>query len=578
MVDQNQFDLSQLSDIVSRNKISDKRKRNEMIRLGTSDPNSFAMQNQQQIQEAQQPSEFWGAGRKIGANQNPDINAANLVGGLYNLGGVYNYYGDKDTSTAQFGTKGYTTKDLGGGKFDVLDQTGTSLGQSFGTVADAINAYRKNQYQLDKAAYDKYSAELAENPVYDSEGGLITAPAPVYHPYQARAGGFGALEDWEVLGQLLNGKLGGIFSNANPLTNFTKSTRRYIPGNNQVENVSGLNTLFGSTPLIWDNKVQGYVMDPTPADPSTVGYMNPYSVGRFDNSGKTRSAAQLSREYTNPEEWAKLGKSLDENRFYVPAENAASLPGWSQKDYQAYSKASSSGLFGSAFKILDPILDKVDPLHDRTQNHVVDLLGADSQQAAFETVAPIVASFFGGWGALANTANSASKGDMTGTILSALSGASQFAGVGTPTSYLGDQFKSMGLSPTLAKAAANFTTSALTNAARGGDLKSSLGSALFSTAGGAAGDALSKATQGALGDVGSKMLGGAASGGIGSLFSKNSPIAGSLYGAMSGGLHGFLNSTSKTGDQFNKKEDDENRMKAQALARLFKKPIYDKVK
>ena len=35
-------------------------------------------------------------------------------------------------------------------------------------------------------------------------------------------------------------------------------------GNNEDETIKGLNTLFGSTPLIINNKVVGYKVDATP--------------------------------------------------------------------------------------------------------------------------------------------------------------------------------------------------------------------------------------------------------------------------------------------------------------------------
>lgn len=55
-----------------------------------------------------------------------------------------------------------------------------------------------------------------------------------------------------------------------------------------------------------------------------------------------------------------------------------------------------------------------------------------------------------------------------------------------------------------------------------------------------------------IGNIASKALGGAASGTLASLFTKNSPIAGSLYGGMSGGLNAYLNSVNANSDPFNK--------------------------
>lgn len=588
MVDTANFDLSQISDIVSRNKFSDKRKRNEMVRLGTSDPNSFAMQNQQQLQQAEQPTEFWGAGRKEAMNQAPDVDAANFVGGISNLGGKYYYYGDKDTSTAQWGTKGYNTQDLGKGLYSIMDQSGTNLGTGYNSVADSINAYRQANIPnlvSENIVYDgnehypqatgKTYTVAGTSPLgpmwggttYDTYEEALAAAQRSAPSYQRRAYNGGALEDWEILSQLMSGTGG--------MSNFT-SGNRYVPTDNINQTISGLNTLYGSTPLLWNNKLVGYGMDITPLTGSESGYVNPNLLQRIDNKGSVRSSATLAREYLEPDKWSQLGSSYGDGNYYIPVENADKLPGWTQYSDSKYAKQ-SNGLFGKAFDFLDPILDKLDPMHNTGQDLATSILGKDSQKETFNTVAPIVASFFGGWGALANAANSASLGDGQGALLSTLGAMGQFSGF-NPTAALGNQFQSAGLSPAMASAASKFATSALTNAARGGDLKSSLASALFSTAGGAAGDALSKATEGSLGDIGSKMLGGAASGGINSLFTKNSPISGSLYGAMSGGLHGFLNSTARENNQFNSRTDLDNKAKAQSLSNLFKQSLANRNK
>ena len=137
----------------------------------------------------------------------------------------------------------------------------------------------------------------------------------------------------------------------------------------------------------------------------------------------------------------------------------------------------------------------------------------------------------------------------------------------------------MGSNVSLGSAAANSTANNMiinagANYARTGDLENALKAAAFSTASGAAGNWLGSTTASSLGEIGSKALGGAASGGLNSLFTRNSPIEGSLFGAMSGGLHGFLNSTDKSNNTYNKQQDTKNRQTAQAatkLAKLFTK-------
>lgn len=70
-----------------------------------------------------------------------------------------------------------------------------------------------------------------------------------------------------------------------------------------------------------------------------------------------------------------------------------------------------------------------------------------------------------------------------------------------------------------------------------------------------------------VGDIASKSLGGAASGTLASLFTKNNPIAGSLYGGMSGGLNAYLNSVNANSDTFNK-------MASNTLSGLVRKKLF----
>ncbi len=102
----------------------------------------------------------------------------------------------------------------------------------------------------------------------------------------------------------------------------------------------------------------------------------------------------------------------------------------------------------------------------------------------------------------------------------------------------------------------------------GGDVKKAALSSLFGGASSGANSFLSNYLTPQIGEIGAKMVGGAASGGLNSLFNKGSPIGGSLYGAMSGGLHGFLNSTSSSGNQLDRGLDTQNKGLAQNLTKL----------
>lgn len=601
------LDLNQssIADAVNRYKISDKRKRNEMMRLGTSDPNAFALQNQEHLQEATMPTQFYGAGRKEASIQNPDIDAATMVGGIQKLGDMFYYYGDKDTSTAKFGVDGYNLKDTGQfGRRDIYDQQGNNLGQYFMSSKDAIGDYYFNKYkgqafQGQKPYEDnQYSTGYnLGNQVHDTKnywqhnmlGGqffntqdeLNTAlrnyigSGYTHNDYYGRnIANTSDLEYSKVLEDILAGK--------DPSRNegYGTAMGTYLPstgwrdfgGTHGNTAVSGLNALFNSKPLIWDNKLLGYGVDTAAAKSGDYGYANPYTLQTIDSNGGTRSQSYLQRSITNPDKWKQIGRGMSNGDVFVPTQNIKDIPGWSTQNYVDVQSKPDNGLYGGIFDALDPILDKIDPLHDRLQNHVVDLTGAESQKQAFQQIAPIFTSYFvpGGWGAAINGVDAAARGDSVGVLGAA-------AGAALGASGIGDSFSSYlqtsaGLSPSVANAVANAATSGAVNlATNGGDLKSALTSAIFSAGSGAAGNYLADATSGLLGDVGSKILGGAASGGLNSLFSKNSPVQGSLFGGISGGLHGWLNSVNRASDSLTPKQDNENQRKAQQLSSLFRK-------
>ena len=146
------------------------------------------------------------------------------------------------------------------------------------------------------------------------------------------------LQRWEELGQFINGK-------TDPVTDFTY--HRNYGGNNQTENISGADSLYGSLPLLWGDKLMGYKMDTTPLDPVKDarwgGAMrDPYTLYAADTKGNTLSHSHMAREY-NPG-WEKYATKLDNDNIFVKAEDAANLPGWQNKDSSSYSHQSSGFL------------------------------------------------------------------------------------------------------------------------------------------------------------------------------------------------------------------------------------------
>jgi len=550
--------LDQINDVVQRTGFSDKRKRNEAIRAGMENPGAFQEQNQGVIQEAQQPSEFMGAGRKLAMNQNPDQGIASLFqGNLAKHGNEWYSYGDNDYSTAQLGTKGYNLKDTGLGTYDILNKSGQSIGKSYGSVEDAINKYALAKWQpptlTQKDGYDSSENTITQYGMYgngDTPGRWWNSLAEAESALRAESGlgnytkrGYwdtaGKLEDWEILGQVMNGDLGYA-------PGFGQSYR-HMPGNNKSERLSGLQTLFDSSPLIHNNKVLGYMMDlgPNANDGSQghlAGYQSPFSISRTDPKGNTRSNYALWRDIGDPAEWAKYGKFTGQGEnFFTPVENTEKLPGWTQGDTAQYSHKSSGlgsklasvigtglSLFGGPFAPIGYAINTGVALNNNNP------LGA-------------LASIFGGAMNLsgadiagANGLDQAASGGFSGADLV------DFA---SPSAQLAKTFGS--INPSLVSGAIGAGSAALKgqNPILGG-----LGAGLGSFASGQLQSLFGNNTLG-------NIVGGAASTGIKSLFNQNQAIRGSEQTGRSGGLNALLNSTPSTNDAYQKTPEEQQQIK-----------------
>lgn len=538
--------LDQINDVVQRTGFSDKRKRNEAIRAGMENPGAFQEQNQGVIQEAQQPSEFMGAGRKLAMNQNPDQGIASLFqGNLAKHGNEWYSYGDTDYSNAQFGTTGYTLKDIGYGKYDILDQNNNSLGTSYGPVRDAITAYANAN--INKAASswtptvrrDENGNELPWGASPHEQGQIdpyTTNPylgQEVYvPPYNSELG------NWEALGQMINGSshsMGGYFPVGNGGVPYADTLARN-PHNNTADLISGLNTLYGSTPLIMNNKLLGYKMDLGPGSDSS-----PFADQITKNSKKEQMNSALWRTLKDPEEWNKLGKRLGTSGedFFVPTENAEKLPGWYNEDKWQYAKAPRVGGLSKALGAISPIL-KFTPL--APFGYFID--AAKGMESG--NYGQSLAAIFGGTMGLSGS-------DMAGAAgvdqmpSGGFSGA-DLADFSSPTAVAREMFGNMSPSVT------SGLLSALTS--KSNPLLSGLGAAAGTMGSGMISSRLSE-----YGDTLSKIAGGAASTGIKSLFNQNQAIRGSEQTGRSGGLNALLNSTPSTNDVYQQTPEEQQQVK-----------------
>lgn len=541
----NVLPLDQIADAINRAKLGNQKHKNEMMRLGTSDPTSFKSQFATQLSEQQQPSEFWGAGRKLAQNQNPDQEINDYVGdALPTLGGQRYYYGnvdysvpeniqssitnagfkpttssinptlynlfgnntpitkfrnqeyykgDIDPSRGQIGIQGYNQQDLGGGRYNILDTTGNSLGIGYKGLEDAIKEINKvnNPNPPNWDAIHTNSRMLRPFPdVYSNKS-----------PYSA-----GDLDKWEVLGQVLS----GYAIPHNPTSNRPSIA---LSGNNMSEQILGLNTLFGSQPVIYNNELKGYIMDPTPADESMVGYKDPYTVLREDTQGNTISNYGLQRQYNDIDTWKRLTTNIDPNQLYVSKENAGNLPGWTNADNAQYHHQ-SGGMFPQIAQGLGALLQ-------------------------FTPFAPA--------GLALSTLSSLSQGNHLGGVLGAVTGGLGQAGV---FDKLGNSFgESLGLGKDVGKYFVKGGLGSLSTLAQGGDFKQALLSGLGSGIGDYAGENVTGGLSDILGKTGSKIAGAGVSGALKSIFKNGNPIEGAISGGLSSGLGDFLSTmTNNTGE------------------------------
>ena len=518
----------QIADAINRAKIGSQRQKNEMMRLGTSDPTSFQMNFSKQLQDQAAPQDYLGAGGKLTNDLIPkqetynyndyqdNTNQGDYTSVLFNAGwkqagpnfdtsiakalgnnlGEYKgqtyYQGDYDPSKVQWGTQGYNQQDIGNGQYNILDQAGTNIGVGYKSLDDTI-----------KELTAKYNTE---HPIYtpllpqDEDLSNTTQSLLNYDPNLVSGGD---LDKWEILGQLLHGK-----------TFTQQDSNKYLPGNNQDESIKGLNTLFGSTPLINNGKVAGYRFDTTPIDNTISGYQNPNLVSRMDNEGSTRYSQSLLRDYNDLDTWQKLTQNLDENSMYIPAENAQQLPGWTNRDNSEYAHQGNNG-FGKVSQALGAVL-------------------------GFTPLAPL--------GLALSTLGSLQSGNHLGGMLSAVVGGS--GGLGAAGNALG---KATGLGSQVGGYLAKGGLGALSSLAGGANGSSALLSGLGSGLGAYGGNTVSSAFGDILGNTGSKIFGDSVSGSIQSLFNKSNPVSGAVTGGLSSGLGSFLSSMINTGENMDTK-------------------------
>jgi hypothetical protein len=516
----NVLDQAQVADAINRQKVGSQRVKNEMMRQGTQDPGSFSMNNQQEIQQAQQPSEFWGAGRReLTAGTDQSLLGA-LGGSTTKLGGQDFYYSPYDISKASWGTMDADDVDLGKGQYSIMSG-GKALGTGYKSLADTLKDY--------------------------GQGGYATG---------------NATRDWETLGQQLNyGGVTGDFSSPHALG-----------GNKKADLISGLNTLYGSKPIVYDGKILGY-NSPTGVDPikdqwNQQSTNTSKSGGLFNKKITTThnwdmGNVGMGRQSVDPTWLQKNAIGGGNGTYTIAPDKAAENPGWYNQDYYnrnvgQNSQTQKQGFLGGIFNILDPILDKLDPMHNKVQEWTTGSAERDQQQPYFSKIAPmIINGFFPGWGSALSAIDEASMGNGRGAVGNAAGAYLGMSG-GFNTGY-----------GNLANAAANSAAGGAINSfASGGDLADIFKAAALGAAGGAAGSGVSSATSG-LNPALSGFLSGAAKGAVSGLAQPKSMFESALSSGAAGGLAGMFTPTNATPEQ--KRQASGTATDAVKLAKLFMK-------
>ena len=288
--------------------------------------------------------------------------------------------------------------------------------------------------------------------------------------------------------------------------------------------------------------------------------MSPQNIGEFWSLSHAAQKGMLENPDVALQQMQSLANPANNDWLSIGAEGGF-------RDINAYNWDAARGLTADPSKYMTI---------DDSNSGLLGSLGLDMVRPIVEPIGNLAGLVFSGgipWGSIVMGVDNVSTGNDEALLGNAIGGLASYAGSNVGSGGVMGTNASLG-SAAANSAANNMIISAGANYARTGDLENALKAAAFSTASGAAGNWLGSATAGNLGEIGSKALGGAASGGLNSLFTKNSPIEGSLFGAMSGGLHGFLNSTDRSNNTYNKQQNTKNRQTAQAatkLAKLFTK-------
>lgn len=413
------FDLSRLDElnsVINASGINDKRRRNQEIQRGLMDPTGFSKDYSATISDFNTQTnlfsdQFSGAGRKLGSNQDWDVQNPDLVklfgsttqrldDGLY-------YYGDKDpTQSSWFDYKNpgqYTTKDVSPGKYEIFNGDNTSLGYGYKSWADSIKELGMKNAQK----YIKYRAGTTIPESYDEYGNIIPASniASGYYftgPQQtwnnidwggggggwSQQGGYGYTETdkspWtqsystqdDVIKALdkagyFNVDSKGFYGSPNSLSDLVgaevyaqmlagklpyavdSTSWRDFGNNRKTNSLSGENAMFGSLPLLFNDKLLGYKDTISPAS-NGHGFVNDVTQQILDTNSKTQSNATLSRVY-DTDSFKDYATKLDDKNIFINPEGVSKF-GFKQPESYQFEQQDDDGFLGGLGGLLGTVL------------------------------------------------------------------------------------------------------------------------------------------------------------------------------------------------------------------------------
>jgi len=538
------LDQSQLADVINQQyKGYSQKQRNQMSQSATASPDNWTSITQQSNQQANSPSEFLGAGRQTDiprVSQNGEVFAA--------------------VSPDQFSEYSSTMPEFGKNEFAPTYENeqakyynSTDLSK-INTLAGAYDYLKKiNPLRTKTETWDPSTAPITKNRL-----GMLKAPTPDlsqgWKEMQGATDEYGntSASTWtrtvqdtpltytDFMNQYGATPSGG-WTDANTTGTgltalFNKNDRGPLQQWMKDESLLPKFSLLGSGSP--EDMQKGF---------NLLQRMSPQNIGEFWSLSPDVQKGMLAnpavalkqmRATANPanNDWLSVGAEGGFNNF--------SAYGWDPKtgltlDKSQYMNVNDGGggLLGGIFGVLDPVLDKLDPLHNTGQDAVTGLIGADSQEQAFGTIAPMVLNyFFPGAGSALSAADSASTGNWTGALTNA-AGAYLGATGGIDTGY-----------GAVANAAATGAASnALNSFGQGGDLADMFKAAAMGGLGGAAGSGVGQLTSN-LSPTLSGFLSGAARGATSSLLQPQNMIESALSSGAAGGLGGMFNNgvTDKT--------------------------------